>query len=170
MKQFLYLMAVLTVLIPMIMFFNDYAINNVHVDTVKRDANEAASAAVLLFDEEKYSEGIWEFHDDEILRYVDKMYRNKYHVTLGIYDFSKGFRKYDNLTRGEELTRTSEESPNIGSFVFNDGKLKTNLEASCIIVILESRVKGFKGLKTEKSIVRYSMYEIQEPSRGMSFS
>ena len=151
----------LTVLIPMILFFNDYAIHNVHLDTVKRDADEAASAAALLFDEEKYSEGIWEFDDDEILRYINQLYKNKYHVTLGIYDFSKGFRKYDNLRRGEELVKTSEESPITGSFIFNDGKLKTNIANPSIVIILEGRKEVFRGLEKEDPIVRCSMYEIQ---------
>ena len=161
MKQFLCLMALLTVLIPMILFFNDYAINNVHLDTVKRDADEAASAATLLFDEEKYSEGIWEFDDDEILRYINQLYKNKEHVTLGIYDFSKGFRKYDNLRRGEDLVKTSEESPITGSFIFNDGKLKTNIANPSIVIILEGRKEVFRGLEKEDPIVRCSMYEIQ---------
>jgi hypothetical protein len=80
---------------------------------------------------------------------------------LGIYDFSKGFRKYDNLIRGEELKNMSEESPNTGSLIFNDGKLKTNIENPCIVIILEGRKEVFRGLEKEKTIVRCSMYEIQ---------
>lgn len=160
MKQFLILVAVITVLIPMILFFNDFSINNVYIDTVKRDADEAASAAALIFDEEKFSDGIWEFNDDEILRGFNELYKNKYHVTLVIYDFSKNFRKYDNTQAGEVIKKESENINLTESFIFDDGRKNVTIKKPCVLVILEGKGKGFRISQNQKHIVRSSMYEI----------
>lgn len=161
MKQLLILVAVITVLIPMILFFNDYSVNNVHIETVKRDADEAAVASALIFDEQKFSDGIWEFNDDEILRYFNELYKNKYHVTFVIYDFSKGFRKYDNTQAGEVIKKESENINITESFIFDDGRKKVTIKNPCVLVILESKGKGFRISQKEKHIVRSSMYEIE---------
>lgn len=162
MKQFLMFLGAVLIIVPMTAFFTDYGITAVQQQIVKRDADEAASGAVMYLDSDGYSNGNLKFNDSEVLQYLDETLTS-YVYTVYIYDEKGTLRLYENNYPGNNAVLMHEKEINFnnGKYSFED-KMEYAVEIMdpCIIIILEKEGKSYRTAGDNENtniIVRSSM-------------
>lgn len=171
MKQFLMFLGVVLIIVPMTAFFTDYGMTAVQQQIVKRDADEAASGAVMYLDSDAYSNGSLEFNDSEVLQYLDETLKC-YVYTAYIYDEKDTLRIYENNCPGNNAVLVQKKGVNFnnGKYSFED-KLGyvSEIVDPCIIIILEKEGKPYRtGGDNENTnfIVRSSMSVVDTRNLG----
>lgn len=162
MKNFLILIAVTIILVPMIIFVADYGKTELAMDIIKNDADASIAAAANYLDLAAFAEGEMVFNDQDCLAYINDALGEKNTFTLYIFDEQFKQRTYTNQTENKSIKEIFPQENFSFPYDFTDkeGK-KVKIEEPSMIIVLERpddyyRLKGFE----KNNIIRSAMYVV----------
>jgi len=109
MKQFIFLMACMIVMIPTIIYLSDQGATEYTMLIAKRDSSEAAKSVANMIEPEAYGEGTIQIKDSNVLEYLKNEIGDNYTYEINIYDNTNRLRTYKASNIDEKATLVSQK-------------------------------------------------------------